>query len=250
MAVWCVNKILPLMEYSQLNYFNMKLKFGAIVVAGSGKIGGHVASKNKAGAYLRTKVTPSNPRTTYQTNVRERLAGLSQGWRSLTDAQRNSWNNAVANFKRSNVFGDIKIPSGFNLYQRINNNILTIGGTILTVPPTPSSVATYSNAVLTAAAGTPALSLAFTVVAGSVAGYKLFATAPVSPGKTNVSNAYRLIGVALTNAISPFNILSLYTAKFGSVGVAGQRIDVKIVGVGATTGIEGVPVTATAIVAA
>ena len=183
MAVWCVNKILPLMEYSQLNYFNMKLKFGAIVVAGSGKIGGHVASKNKAGAYLRTKVTPSNPRTTYQTNVRERLTGLSQGWRSLTDAQRNSWNNAVANFKRSNVFGDIKIPSGFNLYQRINNNILTIGGTILTVPPTPSSVATYSNAVLTAAAGTPALSLSFTVVAGTVAGYKLFATAPVSPGR-------------------------------------------------------------------
>ena len=250
MAVWCMKKVLPLREYSQLNYFTMKLKFGAIVVAGSGKIGGHVASKNKAGAYLRTKVTPSNPRTTYQTNVRERLTGLSQGWRSLTDAQRNAWNAAVSNFKKSNVFGDIKIPSGFNLYQRINNNILSIGGSVLTNPPSPSSVATYSAAVLTAAAGTPALSLAFTVVAGATAGYKLFATAPQSAGKTNLSNQYRLIGVALTNAISPFNILSLYTAKFGSVGVAGQRIDVKIVACGATTGIEGTPVAATAIVAA
>ena len=36
----------------------MKTKFGAIIVAGSGKINGFVASKNRAGAYLRTKVTP------------------------------------------------------------------------------------------------------------------------------------------------------------------------------------------------
>jgi len=47
----------------------MKMKFGAIVVDGRGKIGGHVASKNRGGAYLRTKVTPSNPQTGYQAAV-------------------------------------------------------------------------------------------------------------------------------------------------------------------------------------
>ena len=39
----------------------MKIKFGSEVVDGRGKIGGHVYSKNKGGAYKRTKVTPSNP---------------------------------------------------------------------------------------------------------------------------------------------------------------------------------------------
>jgi hypothetical protein len=47
----------------------MKMKFGAIVTEGRGKIGGHVASKNKSGAYLRTKVTPVNRQSVAQSNV-------------------------------------------------------------------------------------------------------------------------------------------------------------------------------------
>jgi len=58
----------------------MKIKFGAIVVAGSGKIGGHVASKNRGGAYLRTKVTPTNPNSPAQAGARALLASLSTGW--------------------------------------------------------------------------------------------------------------------------------------------------------------------------
>jgi len=37
----------------------MKTLFGAIVVDGRGKLGGHVASKNRHGSYFRTKVSPS-----------------------------------------------------------------------------------------------------------------------------------------------------------------------------------------------
>jgi len=66
----------------------MKIKWGAIVVDGRNKIGGHVASKNRAGAYLRTKVTPVNPNTGYQAGVRNTLSTLSSGWRALEEAQR------------------------------------------------------------------------------------------------------------------------------------------------------------------
>ena len=48
----------------------MKIKWGALVVDGRGKLGGHVAAQNRGGSYLRTKVTPSNPQTTFQTGVR------------------------------------------------------------------------------------------------------------------------------------------------------------------------------------
>jgi hypothetical protein len=85
----------------------MKMKFGAFVVAGSGKIGGHVASRNRSGAFLRTKVTPTNPQTGAQNAVRSLLASLSSAWRSLTGAQRAAWNGAVSAFPRTNVFGDI-----------------------------------------------------------------------------------------------------------------------------------------------
>ena len=88
----------------------MKAKFGAIVVDGRGKIGGHVATKNKSGSYFRTKVTPVNPQSASQNSVRSRLATRAQAWKGLTAAQRTSWNAAVNDFQRTNIFGDTVIP--------------------------------------------------------------------------------------------------------------------------------------------
>src|SRR5690606_27930634 len=52
----------------------MKVQFSGLgVVAGSGKIQGTVAARNRSGAYLRVKVTPVNPQTTYQQAARQRL---------------------------------------------------------------------------------------------------------------------------------------------------------------------------------
>ena len=105
----------------------MKLKFGAIVTDGRGKIGGHVASKNRAGAYLRTKVTPSNPNTVAQAQARGILASLSQAWGQLTDFQRKGWNEAVKEWGTTDIFGDIKKPSGINLFVKLNANLASVG---------------------------------------------------------------------------------------------------------------------------
>ena len=48
----------------------MKAKFGSFIVDGRGKVNGHVISKNRAGSYIRTKVTPVNPRSTAQLTQR------------------------------------------------------------------------------------------------------------------------------------------------------------------------------------
>lgn len=228
----------------------MKLKFGALVVDGRNKIGGHVASKNRAGAYLRTKVTPVNPQTTRQSVVRSLLTSISQAWRGLTQAQRDAWNATVANFKKTDIFGDITNPSGFNLFQRLNNNIITLGGALISTPPAIASLDQYSAASLTYTVGTPALSLAFTAVAGGDSGYKVFATPPVSPGKNFVKSEFRLITQGAVIGVSPLNILAAYTAKFGGVGAVGDKIFVKIVPVGAASGLEGIPLIASKISAA
>lgn len=105
----------------------MKIKFGALVVAGSGKIGGHVASKNRAGAYLRTKVTPVNTNTASQITARALLASLSTAWGQLMDEERATWNTAVASFASTDVFGDLRNPSGINLFVKLNSNLANIG---------------------------------------------------------------------------------------------------------------------------
>src|SRR5690606_4000781 len=112
-----------------------KIKFGMMMTDARGKLGGQVFSKNRGGAYVRTKVTPSNPQTLAQTIVRTNLGNISQLWNSLTTDQIAGWNSAVENWKSTDIFGDIKIPSGKNLFTKLNVNLLnTTRPVVLDVP--------------------------------------------------------------------------------------------------------------------
>ena len=121
-----------------------KLKFGMIVTDMRGKLGGHVFSKNRSGAYSRTKVTPVNPQTASQTAVRSLFAQISQGWSGLTQANRDSFNGRVADYSKTDVFGDLKNPSGKALYQRLNQNLGISNQSLITVAPSPVGVPTYT----------------------------------------------------------------------------------------------------------
>lgn len=228
----------------------MKMKFGAIVVDGRGKIGGHVASKNRAGAYLRTKVSPVNPQTSYQLAVRNRFTGLSQGWRGLTETQRTAWNAAVSDYQVTDIFGDLKNPTGINLYQRLNNNLLTCGEASIATPPLPSSVQAVVLSSIAAAAGAGTLTATYTPAIDSDTLVKVFATAPQSAGKSFVKSEYRLIDIIATADASPLSIETEYDAKFGSVGIAGQKVFLKFVPVNLNTGQEGTASQASVVVSA
>ena len=228
----------------------MKAKFGSIVVAGRGKIGGHVASANRAGAYFRTKVTPVNPQTAAQTTVRNRLSGLSSGWRALTAAQRSAWNAAVSEFAKTDIFGDLRNPSGFNLYQRLNNNLLTCGEAVNSTPPAPVAVDAFTSISLSAEDATQAeaFDLTFSPNVEDDHLVKVYATPPLSAGVGFVKSEYRLIAILPNEDESPADLLSEYQAVFGSTGEVGQKIFVKCIQVEENSGLAGTSITASTLV--
>lgn len=215
----------------------MKAKFGAVVVGGSGKLGGHVFATNRAGAYVRTKVTPMNTRTTAQVAVRTRLATIASAWRGLGAAAIAAWNNAVSDFKSTNVFGDVVNPTGFNLYQKLNNNLSNVGGTPLTTPPLPVSVSTFTSASIVA--DDSAHTLIATVAPATLPASEYLivrAAAPVSGGKSFVKSEFRQIAVLTSVTAGSFDLSAAYTAKFGTIGGVGKGIFVEFVHVNRTTG--------------
>lgn len=228
----------------------MKTKFGAIIVDGRGKIGGHVASKNRAGSYMRTKVTPVNGRTAAQILSRTRLATLATGWAGLTDAYRLAWNNAVDLWKRTDVFGDLKSPSGFNLYQKLNNNLAQVGVAAMTVPPLPAGITNWTTfSFVPDNTGTMVLTFAATPIP---AGYAVLldGTAPCSPGLTNANARFRRIGSLAAAKATGEDIVALYTAKFGSIAPIGNRVFLRATMINIATGQKGQPVQATALIVA
>ena len=206
----------------------MKIKWGAAIVAGSGKAGGHVASHNRAGAYLRTKVTPVNPQTSYQTGARNRLSAISTAWRALGATAILAWNNAVSLWKSTNVFGDIIKPSGFNLYQKLNNNLTLIAQSNISTPPTPVAVPVIITGVL-AAVHASTITVTFTTdPVVTDADMYWYATEAISPGKSFVKSEFRAIGKNSTITAHVVDLSTLYNAKFGAVGSVEKKSSSKL----------------------
>lgn len=228
----------------------MKALFGSFIVDGRNKVNGHVVSKNRYGSYIRTKVTPVNPQTDAQQAARNNLATNSQAWRGLTEAQRQSWIDAAQNFPFTDIFGNIKFLSGQALYVKLNNNLVAGGQAAISDAPAPVATPALDSIALTAAAGTPAVSLTFAPTPVP-ADFNLFIdmTPNVTPGKSFVKNLYRRVTVIADGDTSPQNLLTAYSALFGNP-VEGQKIFCRAFFVSQITGQAGIPLQTVAIVAA
>lgn len=222
----------------------MKIKFGMMMTDGRGKLGGQVASKNRAGAYVRTKTSPVNPQSTAQSQVRASFASVSALWRGLTDQNRASWNEAVNNWQRTDVFGDLKTPSGFNLFMRLCTPLQNAFNDVIIglYAPTPVEMPALSEVTATFATATSTLSLA-TTVANTLDleeyVYNVYATAPQSAGKSFVKNDFRLLGWVEADAASR-DITTLYNDKFGSLPL-GSNVQIRVQALSRATGQLGVP---------
>jgi hypothetical protein len=223
----------------------MKVKFGAIVTEGRGKLGGHVASRNSGGAYFRTRVTPVNPQTSLQQSYRAVFGSISRSWRSLSESAREAWNNAVSNWSKTDVFGDVKNPSGFNLHQKLNMIMNTISQPFLTLPPDPADVPPVSLSSINYLPGQIDLNLVS--ASGPLTSDTILvveATPPVSPGKKFVANLMRVVTTIEGNAVflGPGNdgvleISDFYTERFGAYeSMIGKKIYVNVRTVDAGSG--------------
>lgn len=214
----------------------MKAKWGALVVDGRGKIGGHVASKNRSGSYFRTKVSPVNPQSAAQLAVRAIFTLLSQAWRSLTAAQIAAWNACVDNFKGSDVFGDIKTLSGMNIYMRLNGNLQNVGAATIAVPP--ASLDSPEGSEITGVSDASAMTVTITsgavVPADTVRVIEL--TPPISNGVSFVKNLFRVVKNVPAAGTAAQNVWADYVLKYGAP-VAGQKIVARQKDVSTLTGL-------------
>lgn len=203
-----------------------KIKFGMMMTDASGKLGGQVFSKNRGGSYVRTKVTPTNPQTSAQSTIRGIFASISSRWSSLTDAQRNTFNGFVQAYARTDIFGDLRNPSGKSLFQRLNQNLENSGQAQIDVCTSPVEVpfANLSSAVAVIS------STAFEVdYAGDLTGQKVvvWATPQMSQGTKFVKNQLRQLKVFSGANAGTVDVWASYVQKFG-VPVLGGNISIAV----------------------
>ena len=216
-----------------------RIKFGMMMTDARGKLGGHVFTKTRSGATIRTKVTPTNPQTSAQGTVRGLFGNLSRFWALLTLSEQLSWNGVVGEYKKTNAFGDQYQPSGKNLFQMVNTNLNTVGAPQTNTPPSGRGVLAFDD--LSADVLVISQELEITVNLLDAPGASDFivieATAPMSPGRFNFSGTYRQIYVGLASAIpNPQVMYSKYKNKFGEP-LVGRKISFRVYTISSASGI-------------
>lgn len=224
-----------------------KVKFGMMMTDASGKLGGQVFSKNRSGSYVRTKVTPSNPQTPAQQQIRATLGAISSAWSGLTDAQRASWNGAVNDWKKTDIFGDLKNPTGKNLFTSLNINLVSVGEDQILLAPEKQEIPFLNVSLVQIDLSDTNIDVIFS---GDLTGYyvTVSATPPLSAGTSFYKGKFREVFGFTAGTIDGGVLYDQYLLKFGPVAV-GQNIafSFKVIG---TNGQAGVPEVVKAIVQA
>lgn len=248
-----MKSIVALMLFGSLTHlFNAWASGGALTLsalylfANDGKISGRQSGSVKTrNGVERMFVVPRLVQNAYTSFARVLLSTYSSAWAALTQDQRDSWIN-VDNVFTSNRFG-VQIPiRGKALFVQRNSNLTlaATGTTLDTYVPSEgvaSSILTDATVSTTAGAITTAeLVFAPSPTAATVE-HLVFATAVQNAGISRPkASAYRLIGQMPNGSATPFDVLALYTAKYGTAAVIGQKVGFKITPIDNTTGQAGV----------
>jgi hypothetical protein len=140
----------------------MKYK-SPLISKGSGSVAGCVFSRNRFGPYIRNRTVPTNPGTLPQTGVRTRFSNLATRWKmTLTDMQRQSWNEYATQVPKIDTLGDPIFLTGFNWYVGVNTLRQYAAGSIIDQGPTTFNHTVLSPVSLLADATADEFTIVFT----------------------------------------------------------------------------------------
>jgi hypothetical protein len=220
-----------------------KLVFGPIVSDARNKQGGTVFTKTRFGSMARRKVSPVQPRTSYQMNVRAGFTALSKLWSDATmDANRAAWITLADSYPVKDIFGQTQRLTGHQLFLELNRNLQAVGvATPLLVAPTTLACG-YPGPLAAAHDGPPVTSFIIdpATLATASESYIVSATPGISPGRGGAGARFRQILAAAGPGAHDLDILTAYTAKFGTP-ITARQIFIRLKYVTTATGAASLP---------
>lgn len=219
----------------------MKVKTGCIVTDIRGGLGNLTVSRNAYGLFAREIVTPLDPVSTFKTSMRLQFKQVSQAWRLLSEAQRNTFHRNCILFTETNVFCESSKINGFNLFMRLNYNRSFIFSSILNICPPPSITPSVSSFTVSAVASLNRITVIYIPLVPVNHYLFVYASNHVSAGLSQNSVDYKLIQSFSRASNTTLNIRPNHFERFPSPLVFGEKIFVKLCVLNYTTGIMSLP---------
>lgn len=209
----------------------------------SGSQAGTTFSRNRYGAYTRTRAFPVNPSTTFQEAVRSYLSVLSQAWRNVTDANKKAWAIWALEHPVTDRLGQKQSLTGAAAYIQLNSRIMLAAGTVIAAPPAGSAPAPLTSITGTWDIGAGNFQVAYTATPLG-AGLKLWIDGCLvdSAGIKYVKNLFKHLGLSSAAQASPQALDTLFSDRLGTLTV-GQVAHVRVSVFDPATGLLSSPLT-------
>src|SRR3546814_6995594 len=119
----------------------------------------------------------ANKRTIAQLAQRTQTANLTRIWSEITQVERDGWNAGVVEYPYTNKVGEVKYLSGFNLFQKLNQQLLNVEEPINTNLPDYKQILNATIQFDSVSIGTFKISIDTNY--STVMNYQLYATPPL-----------------------------------------------------------------------
>ena len=218
------------------------VKLGGLAQDVRGTLNGSVFSRNRGGAYIRSKVSPVQPVSPAADRVREVFKACSERWSAeLDDTQRSAWNAFASVHPFVNVFGDSIILSGIAMFNAVNQRVRLGGGDWIDDPPLTFIVEDLGTitATITGTGGDPSVAEVETSrVPSYPEGLYIFVAPPTGSSRRPARSDFRLINTEDTGVFtSGESLVAALKARFPDMGwSAGAKCAVYVAALNLTTG--------------
>ena len=191
----------------------------ALITQFSGSIGGLTGSHNRGGQYFRARTIPTNPGTPFQNAVRQFVADLVNLWNNtLTQAERDAWDNYAVNVPFVNRLGDQTFLSGLNQYVRSNVPRLQAALARIDDAPIVFNTGDFTQTTFVPTAAADTLGLGFTDTDAWAneddAAMLLYGARPRNPTINFFKGPYRFADLVAGDAITPPTSPASITSPF------------------------------------
>lgn len=205
----------------------MKFK-STIIGQASGSLAGSTFSRNRGGAYIRTRSVPTNPGSAFQSAVRAFMADLTSAWGdTLTPAQRAAWDLYATNVPMTDTLGEPRNVGGIGMYCR--SNIARLQAALDRVDDAPSTFdlgefTAPAFGTISEAGGTAGVTFVNTDAWANEDGGAMLVllSRPQNPGVNYFKGPYRFAGLVEGDSVTPPTSPASLTLPFPVV--EGQRL--------------------------
>lgn len=227
-----------------------RLKTMALITTGpavgqiSGSISGQTFSRNRYGAYIRSRTKPVVSTSAQALLAKARLGNVSAQWSVLSAAARASWATWAAEHPVVNRLGQSIILTGHAAYVQLNTRLDRAGDSWITAPPISAAPTPLLTASLTGDIGAGTTLLSFTATPLG-ADDRIWMTAALvdSAGINYIKNVTKLVSVTAKAQVTDYDYQADVEARFGTM-IVGQKLIVFVGVFDSATGLLSTPLRA------